>query len=117
MPRPPRDRQIDYLEIPATDLERAKAFYGEVFDWSFEDYGPAYTAFSSEGIGGGLRHVDATRSGGPLVVFYANSLMMLQSMIIEAGGLIVKKTFEFPGGRRFHFQDPFGNEFAVWSDQ
>jgi hypothetical protein len=110
---------INYLEIPARDIEKTKAFFTTVLGWSFVDYGPEYTAFSNEGIDGGFFKSDqacSTESGSALIVFYSNDLETTQSKIENAGGAILKPMFSFPGGRRFHFSDPSGNEYAVWSD-
>lgn len=111
-----RDRRIDYVEFAATDVAEAKRFYGEVFEWSFEDYGPDYASFSDGRLSGGFFTARQIRRGGPLVVLYTSNLAAMEAKIVGAGGTIVKDTFEFPGGRRFHFTDPSGNELAVWSD-
>ena len=111
--------KINYLEFPAKNIGAAKAFFSIVFGWSFVDYGPEYSAFSNAGIEGGFYQSDlsaSTQNGSVLVVFYSNDLEQTQIKIIDAGGLIVKPAFEFPGGRRFHFSDPNGNEYAVWSE-
>ena len=55
--------------------------------------------------------------GGALIVLYSNNLEATQAKIEQAGGNIVKPIFPFPGGRRFHFTEPSGNELAVWSEQ
>jgi len=110
------DRQMDYIEFPATNIEATKAFYQRVFGWQFEDYGPAYTSFSDGRIAGGFT-IDATvAKGGVLVVIYAKDLEAIEAAVVAAGGKIAKPTFSFPGGRRFHFTDPNGNELAVWSE-
>ena len=111
------DRRIDYIEFPATDIQATKRFYEQVFGWEFTDYGPDYTSFADGRLTGGLRKVDSHTKGGPLVVIYVVDLEQLQKAVIEAGGAIVREPFEFPGGRRFHFTDPSGNELAVWSEQ
>ena len=111
-----QDRRIDYLEFPATDIGTTKRFYGSVFGWQFEDYGPEYTSFNDGRLSGGFCTEKTVSSGGPLVVIYASDLEGMERKIIGAGGVIVKTTFDFPGGRRFHFADPSGNELAVWSD-
>lgn len=111
--------KINYVEFPAKDIEAAKVFFAAVFGWSFVDYGPEYTAFSNEGIDGGFFKSNLTVSpenGSALIVFYSKELEQTQSKIENAGGSISKPIFSFPGGRRFHFQDPNGNEYAVWSD-
>ena len=112
--------KLNYVEFPAKDIAAAKSFFSTAFDWSFEDYGPEYTAFSNAGLEGGFYKSDLETSieqGSALVVFYSKTLEETQEKIIAAGGRIVKPVFSFPGGRRFHFSDPNGNEYAVWSDQ
>jgi predicted enzyme related to lactoylglutathione lyase len=111
--------KINYVEFPAKDIEATKAFFAAVFGWSFVDYGPDYTAFSNEGIDGGFFKSELTSSttnGGALIVFYSKELEQTQLKIMNAGGTTIKPIFSFPGGRRFHFGDPNGNEYAVWSD-
>lgn len=111
--------KINYIEFPAKDLQKTKAFFVRVFGWSFEDFGLEYTAFSNQGINGGFFQSDlasSTMNGAALIVFYSRDLEATQAKIEAAGGAIVKPIFSFPGGRRFHFSEPSGNEFAVWSD-
>lgn len=109
------DGRVDYIEFRAEDLDRIKAFYSEVFGWRFTDYGPEYTSFADGRIAGGF-HIGEATVGGPLVVLFALDLEAVQARVEQAGGTIAKPTFPFPGGRRFHFTDPAGNELAVWSD-
>lgn len=114
-----KHEKINYVEFPARDIEATKQFFATAFNWSFVDYGPEYTAFSDEGIDGGFFKSDlssSTENGSALVVFYSNDIEKTQAKIQEAGGTVVKSIFSFPGGRRFHFCDPSGNEYAVWSD-
>mgnify|MGYP001823688364 FL=1 len=111
--------KINYVEFPSKDLQATKAFFTSVFGWSFVDYGPEYTAFTNEGIDGGFYQsglTATTKNGGALIVFYSKDLESTQAKIQDAGGSIIKAVFPFPGGRRFHFSDPNGNEYAVWSD-
>lgn len=111
--------KINYVEFPARDLAATKQFFERVFGWSFEDYGPDYMAFSKQGLDGGFFRSDksaTTGQGSALVVFYSQDLEQTQAKIEQAGGRIVEPIFSFPGGRRFHFSEPSGNEFAVWSD-
>jgi len=110
--------KINYLEFPARDITVTKTFFGSVFNWRFVDYGPEYTAFDNAGIDGGFFKSDlnvSTDKGSALIVFYSDELEQTMEKIKNAGGAIIKPIFEFPGGRRFHFGDPNGNEFAVWS--
>ncbi len=111
--------KINYVEFPANNLPATKVFFSQVFDWHFEDFGESYTAFSNQGIDGGFFQSTlhaSTQTGSALLVFYSNDLKATQDKIERAGGAIVKPIFPFPGGRRFHFTEPSGNEFAVWSD-
>jgi uncharacterized protein len=110
------ERQIDYIELPARDMARTKEFYSTVFGWKFEDYGPDYTSFFDGRMAGGFTTETPAPSKGLLLVIYASDLADFQKKITAAGGKIVKDTFSFPGGQRFHFADPNGNELAVWSD-
>ena len=112
-----QDRHIDYLEFPTTNMDATKKFYAAVFGWQFTDYGPDYSCFKDGGLRGGFTTEAQVANGGPLVVFYSTNLANIQTSVQEAGGTIVRETFEFPGGRRFHFADPSGNEMAIWSDQ
>ena len=111
--------KINYVEFAARDIEATKKFFVEVFGWEFEDYGPDYVAFSDQGIDGGFYRAELSSSygdGGALVILYTNSLEDVQSKVEAAGGTITKPIFSFPGGRRFHFTEPSGNELAVWTD-
>ena len=114
-----KHEKINYVEFPAKDIEATKTFFSKAFGWSFVDYGPEYTAFTDEGLDGGFFKSDQSVSadnGSALIVFYSKELEKTQSKIENADGSIVKPVFSFPGGRRFHFTDPNGNEYAVWSD-
>ncbi len=112
--------KISYVEFPAKDLNKTKSFFMKVFNWSFQDYGPEYTAFFNQGIDGGFYQADLqseSDKGAALIVFYSQDLSATLSKIQNAGGIISRDIFTFPGGRRFHFSEPSGNEFAVWSDK
>jgi uncharacterized protein len=110
------DGKIDYVEMPAGDLAATKAFYTQAFGWSFTDYGPEYAAYE-QGLDGGF---DAAREDGavrkPLVILYARDLEAMLARVEAAGGKLTRPIYGFPGGRRFHFTDPSGNELAVWSE-
>ncbi len=107
---------IDYIEFKVKNLSEAKRFYGAAFEWKFNDYGPEYAGI--QGFGkevGGLTTSDDVQPGGPLVVLFSEDLAASLAAVRAAGGHISKDPFEFPGGRRFHFTDPSGNELGVWS--
>ena len=110
-----QDRRVDYIEFPAIHIEATKAFYGAVFGWKFTDYGPDYTSFEDGRLTGGFTTAGRVVGGGPLIVIYASDLEGVQAGVLAAGGRISKEIFSFPGGRRFHFVDPNGNELSVWA--
>jgi uncharacterized protein len=111
------DLRVDYVEFGATNLERTRRFYQRVFGWRFEDYGPDYTSFQDGRLSGGFTRDAPVRPANPLVVIYALRLEDVATRIRSEGGNVIRETYEFPGGRRFHFTDPSGNELAVWSDR
>jgi predicted enzyme related to lactoylglutathione lyase len=111
--------KINYLEIPSSDLAATKQFFSSAFGWSFVDYGPEYVAIGDAGLDGGFYQSDVkatTASGSVLVVLYSAALEQTLEKVKSANGKIIKDIFPFPGGRRFHFTDLTGNEFAVWSE-
>ena len=110
------NNQIDYIEFPALDIPKIKEFYSSVFGWKFEDYGPDYTSFVDGRISGGFTKDAPLPVKGILVVLYASDLESAVSKVKAAGATVTKEIFPFPGGRRFHFLDPSGNELAVWSE-
>jgi len=116
----PNNMKIDYVELPAENFDVVEAFYRQVFSWTFEDYGPEYRAFSDGQVDGGFYRSNLksrTGNGAALIIFYAEDLELVQASIEKAGGSILQPIFSFPGGRRFQFADPAGNELAVWSDK
>lgn len=117
MDRSEQDRRIDYVEFLTTDMAKTQSFYGGVFGWKFTDYGPDYASFQDGRLDGGFRLDEEVKRGGALVVIYATDLEGMVARVKQHGGAIVQEIFEFPGGRRFHFTDPSGNELAVWSDR
>lgn len=111
--------KISYVEFPARDIPATKEFFQSVFGWSFADFGPEYTTFTNQGLDGGFFKsglCSSTQRGAALVILYSNHLEKTQAKVEQAGGEISKPIFSFPGGRRFHFREPSGNELAVWSD-
>lgn len=105
--------------MPAKDLQATKTFFTNAFDWQFVDYGEEYVAIENAGLDGGFYKTDLfaqTRTGSVLVVLYSTELEATLEKIKTCGGTITQEIFSFPGGRRFHFSDPNGNEFAVWQE-
>jgi len=113
--QPQHDRRIDYIELGTTDIGATKRFYERVFGWKFTDYGPDYTSFEDGRLTGGFR-ADAPPGKSPLVVLYASELDGVRAQVAAAGAKVFNE-HSFPGGRRFHFIDPGGNELAVWSER
>ena len=114
------DQKIDYIEWPAGDFDAVQSFYEKAFSWSFTDYGPEYRAFTDGTMNGGFYKSEqrsSAENGAALVVVYAANLEETMAAVTSAGGTLVKAIFSFPGGRRFQFTDPHGNELAVWSDR
>ncbi len=105
---------INYLEFFASDLTATKEFYQSVFGWTFVDYGPEYTCFQNAGINGGFGKGPVKTGAGVLAVIHVADLEAAHLKVKAAGGKIVKEIFSFPGGSRFHFTDPSGNELAAW---
>jgi predicted enzyme related to lactoylglutathione lyase len=116
-----RHHAVDYIEIPVVDVTAAKKFYGSAFGWAFKDYGPEYAGIQDPARDGaevgGLAKTDAVRAGGPLVLLFSDDLDASVEAVVAAGGRITSDPYEFPGGRRFHFSDPSGNELGVWAEQ
>nr|WP_321227826.1 VOC family protein [uncultured Psychroserpens sp.] len=111
------NNHINYIEFYANDLEKVKTFYTKVFGWTFTDYGPTYISFSNSGLAGGFEQTDKTITNGALVVIHHNNLEVIKEQIIDFGCRISVDIFSFPGGRRFQFIDPSGNELAVWTEE
>ncbi|WP_428243191.1 VOC family protein [Gynuella sp.] len=113
------NEKINYVEFPSRDLTATKSFFHQAFGWEFTDYGPDYSAFSNQGLDGGFFKSDQcslTSQGAALIVLFSHQLEQSEEKVRAAGGTIVREIFSFPGGRRFHFIEPGGNEFAVWGD-
>lgn len=111
------NNHINYVEFKANDLDTVKTFYSNAFGWTFTDYGDTYTAFSESGLDGGFELSNSPVMNGALVVLYHDDLQAVYQTVKENGATISKEIFSFPGGRRFHFIDPAGNELAIWSDK
>lgn len=112
-----KNNQIDLIEFPANsakELKAAKKFFSDVFDWSFKDWGDEYADTQNSGVASGINAADPPSK--PLAVIYSENLESTKNKIVDSGGKITKDTFAFPGGKRFHFRDPAGNELAVWSE-
>lgn len=112
-----KHHSINYIEFSAKDLDATKDFYDKAFGWKFTDYGPSYTAFDDGVLDGGFTNGEGSGTTGPLVILYSNDLESSVKTVTNCGGAITKPIYSFPGGRRFHFTDPAGNQLAIWSDK
>lgn len=110
-----KHEQIQYIEFLSKDLQEIKKFYSASFDWNFTDFGPDYTAFEGDYIDGGFT-TGTPAKGSILIVLYSKDIESTLKKVINAGGIIAQDIFSFPGGKRFQFIDPDGNELAVWSE-
>ena len=108
--------KIDYIEIASPEIGKSRDFFATAFGWTFQDYGPEYQAMTNAGIDGGIDGSPGRAGTQPLIILRADDLEAAVKSVEEAGGTIVKPVFSFPGGRRFHFREPGGNELAVWSE-
>ena len=112
----PTNNHINYIEFKSTDLEATKTFYSNAFAWQFTDYGDTYIAFENSGLQGGFEKTNQPIINGTLVVLHHNDLEGIKSKLIQLGATISVDIFSFPGGKRFQFLDPSGNELAIWSE-
>ena len=111
------ENRIDYIEIPVTDPAKARDFFAKLMGWQFQEWGDDYISFSDGNMDGGFRRSDnPAPATGVLVVFFSSDLERDYERVVELGATISQETFSFPGGRRFHFVDPVGNEYAIWAE-
>lgn len=109
MPKTP----IAYIELPSLNVERSKHFYASLFGWTFEDFGPDYAAIHDAAVEGGFNGDEASRTKAPLVLLQTDDLDRMFEKVKAAGATITAPIFPYPGGRRFHFTDPEGNELGL----
>jgi len=109
--------KIDYIEFPAAsigDLAKTTTFFAEAFGWEFQQWGDDYADTKSSGVGSGVNAESPSKA--PLPVIHVADIDAAYSKVMAAGGSITKEIFSFPSGKRFHFQDPAGNELAAWAE-
>lgn len=112
------EKRIDYVEIPVTDLKKARSFFESLFGWTFQEWGDDYMSFNDGRLDGGFRRSSAPAAKtGALVVFFSDDLERDAKRVVELGATISEPIFSFPGGRRFHFVDPVGTEYAIWAEE
>jgi predicted enzyme related to lactoylglutathione lyase len=106
--------RINFIELPARNIGAAKSFYADAFGWAMTDYGPTYSCTLTGDVDLGLQADGTSATAGPMAVIAVDDLEGTLAAVQKAGGTITKPIFGFPGGRRFHFRDPNGNELAAW---
>lgn len=111
LPRP------DFIELPADDIDAARSFYEGAFGWDMNAFGPSYACTTTGDVDVGLQADPLERCAAPLVVIRVDDLDDAMAAVVRAGGAITRPIFGFPGGRRFHFRDPSGNELAVHTSE
>ena len=104
--------RLNYVELPTRDIEAAASFYGRAFGWTMTRFGPTYAATMSGDTDVGLQADQAEATKAPLAVIEVDDLEAALTAVEQAGGTVVRPIFAFPGGRRFQFTDPSGNELA-----
>jgi len=112
-----KHNEIDYIELPASgaeDFAKVKSFYGSVFGWEYQQWGDDYADTKDSGVGSGINADGPSKA--PLIVIYVSDIAAAYERVKTAGGVITKEIFPFPGGQRFHFKDPAGNELAAWAE-
>ena len=105
--------RLDYVELPVSETAATRRFYEQAFGWTMTEFGPTYAATTTGDTDVGIDAGDG-KPAAPLPVIQVQDLEAAQASVERSGGTIVKPIFSFPGGRRFHFRDPAGNELAVW---
>ena len=106
--------QISYLELPASNISELQPFYRQLFGWTYQDFGPDYSTVHGSGLEVGINGDSPSRSKAPLAMIETNSIEEMQRRVEAAGGQITIPIFQYPGGLRFHFVDPSGNELAIF---
>jgi uncharacterized protein len=106
--------KIAYVELPSTNVPTLKTFYGQLFGWTFEDFGDEYAAVHDAGLEAGFNGDPGSQSKAPLVIIEATDIQATFEQVKAAGGTITMPIYGYPGGKRFHFLDPSGNELAVF---
>lgn len=108
--------KIDYIELASGDIGATSRFLSAAFGWTYVDYGPDYKGFADAGIDGGINGTGEREAGAPLIILKTDDLEAAEAAVRKAGGSVTKAIYAFPGGRRFQFREPGGNEMAVWSE-
>ncbi|KKC33983.1 VOC family protein [Devosia psychrophila] len=105
--------KLDYIEFPSTNRAATSAFFNVAFGWGTISYGPDYDALRDAGLDGGVDQAPE-KVAATMAIVRTDNLDDAERRVLAAGGTITKPQFDYPGGRRFHFREPGGNEMAVY---
>lgn len=108
--------QIDYVEFPSIDNVRSRKFFADAFSWHHVSFSPSYDEIRGAGLLAGVESGEAVKTAAPIAVIRTSDFEAAKQAVIAAGGTITLPLFEYPGGRRFHFREPGGNELGVWTN-
>lgn len=113
-------KHICHIEIPCKDVARAKAFYGKIFGWTFQDFGESYAVFNTgNGVGGGLdlRTDDFPTERGITLYIEIEDIPQYLTKVNEEGCRIIKEKTEISKEFGYYalFADTEGNVMGLWS--
>jgi uncharacterized protein len=105
---------VDYFEVPAGDAGASSAFFERAFGWSLQPYGPDYVELRDAGTLGGVNADRKDQSKAPLIGIRTDDIATAEIAVTKSGGTITRKTYTYPGGKRFFFREPGGVELLVY---
>ncbi len=108
---------LDYIEVPSPDVAGQKRFYSDVFGWEFTDYGDHYASYEKGPCQFALNGTGQHHGAAALPVIRVTDIEQAYTNVVKAGATITIEIFDFPGGQRFHFDDPQGQSMAVYEPQ
>ncbi|UZK67903.1 VOC family protein [Sphingomonas sp. M1-B02] len=109
--------RISYVELPVHQVAKVRDFYAQAFGFGFTDFGPDYAATTSGDVHLGLNGSDEGRPTHPFALVEVDNLEAAEEAVFNAGGTVTVPIYAYPGGRRFHFSDPDGNELGVFVNE
>jgi predicted enzyme related to lactoylglutathione lyase len=103
----------NFIELPTRDIAASQAFFEKIFGMEMTAFGPTYACTMTGDVDLGLQADQKEATKAPLAVIEVKNLEATLAAVTAAGATVSKAVFSFPGGRRFHFLDPSGNELAA----
>lgn len=103
----------NFIELPTRDLSASQLFFESVFGMKMTTFGPSYACTLTGDVDIGLQADPQESTRAPLPVIKVENLETVFAAVTASGATITKSIFSFPGGRRFQFRDPSGNELAA----